>query len=163
MKEVSDQDKLFYFEKSFFTLDGLWIIEAENFTDFETALRIDKAVWQRLLPIVIQRIKKYLKIETNSVGDIVDILSFRWSCEGWEYDILKKETDEAVIHIKHCPYKAIMDRSEGRQHVIRSICKEICVDLYKSAVESFNPEIKVKRDKQMGLGSEICDFHLRIT
>ena len=96
MKKVSEKDKLFYFEKNFFTLDGLWIIEAENFTDFETALEIDKAVWQRLIPIVFRRIKKYLRIETNTIKDIIDILSFRWSCEGWEYEVLKKGVNRYV-------------------------------------------------------------------
>ena len=56
-----------------------------------------------------------------------------------------------------------MDRSEGRQQVIGRICKDVCIDLYKSAVESLNPNVEVKREKQMGLGGDVCDFHLRIT
>jgi len=33
MRELTTQDKLFFFEKHFFTLDGLWMIEAENIAD----------------------------------------------------------------------------------------------------------------------------------
>ena len=41
MKDVSIEDKLFYFERNFFTLDGLFVVEIENQTDFEMALKID--------------------------------------------------------------------------------------------------------------------------
>ncbi|MFX0136422.1 MAG: DUF6125 family protein, partial [Candidatus Hodarchaeota archaeon] len=76
MKKVSKEDKLFYFERNFFTLDGLWAIETEKETNWETALKIDVAVWKKLLKIIIRRIKKYLKIETNTLTDLVEILTF---------------------------------------------------------------------------------------
>ncbi len=77
MMDVSIEDKLFYFERNFVSLDGLWMLETEIHTDFETALKIDLNVWQRLLKIIFRRIKKYLNIETNTIQDMVEILSFR--------------------------------------------------------------------------------------
>ena len=67
-REVSKDDKLFYFGKHFFTLDGLWMIETEEETNWETALKIDTKVWIKLLRIIIRRIKRRLNIETNSWG-----------------------------------------------------------------------------------------------
>ncbi|GAG70099.1 unnamed protein product [marine sediment metagenome] len=162
MKDVSIEDKLFYFERNFFTLDGLFVVEIENQTDFETALKIDLMVWQKFLNIILGRIKRYLSIKSDSIKDLVEILSFRWSCEGWEYEIVKNEEKEADIEIKKCPYKAMMDRNEERHHLISQICKKICIPLYKSAIESFNPKIQLKRDKFMGLGDNICQFHFKL-
>ena len=73
-RKVNEKDKLFYYERSFFTLDGLWMIEVENETNWGTALKIDLAVWNRLLKIIVRRIKKYLKIETNTLQDQIYLL-----------------------------------------------------------------------------------------
>ena len=162
MKKVTDADKLFYFEKNFFTMDGLWMIETEKATDWETALKIDGAVWRKLLRIIIRRIKNYLKIETNSINDLVEILTFRWSVENWDYEILKHGQNDAKIIINTCPYKAIMDRNPERHDKIPLICKEMCIDFYKEIVEDFNPEIEVVRSKYSGLGDNICDFHFKL-
>jgi len=138
-------------------------VEIENQTDFKTALKIDLIVWQRFLKIILSRIKHYLNIKSDSIKDLVEILSFRWGCEGRENEIVKNEEKKADIEIKKCPYKAMMDRNEERHHVISQICKKICIPLYKSAIESFNPKIQVKRDKFMGLGDNICQFRFKLT
>ncbi|MHA1343947.1 MAG: DUF6125 family protein [Promethearchaeota archaeon] len=84
MRKVSLEDKLFYFERNFFTLDGLWMIETEAETDWTTALKIDLEVWKKLLKIIIRRIRKYLEIKTNTIKDLLNILTFRWTVENWE-------------------------------------------------------------------------------
>lgn len=159
MRKVSKEDKLFFFEKNFFTLDGLWIIEIENETDWETALKVDIIVWQKLYKIIFRRVKRYLGIETNTIKDLVDILSFCWSCEGYIYDILKVSEKEALMHITECPYKSAMDRNPERHERIKSICLDMCIPFYEPALEEFNPNIMLERKRFMGAGDEICDFH----
>ena len=161
MKEVSNKDKLFYFERNFFTLDGLWMLETENEVGWETALKIDKAVWDKLLKIIIRRIKKYLKIEANTLQNLIEILTFRWSIEGWKYTI-KDEENEILIEIKECPYKAIMDRNPERHDKIVSICKDMCIPFYEKVARDFNPKIIIKRTNYLGLGDSYCDFHFFI-
>lgn len=162
MRKVSDADKLFYFEKNFFTLDGLWMIETEEETNWGTALKIDTAVWKRLLQIIIRRIKSYLKIETNTIEDLIEILTFRWTVEGWEYDIIKKERNEAEIKIMKCPYKEIMDRNPERQDRIPLICKNMCIGFYEDVTERFNSKIALERTEFMGLGGSKCDFKFKM-
>ena len=162
-RKVNDKDKLFYFERNFFTLDGLWMIEVENETNWDTALKIDLRVWKKLLKIIIKRIKAYLKIETNSLDDLINILTFRWSIENWEYEVLNISTkDEVFIEITQCPYKSIMDRNPERQDKAPLICKEMCVPFYESIIQEFNPDIEVKRNYFMGLGNKHCDFHFKL-
>ena len=84
MRKVNDADKLFYYERNFVTLDGLWMLEAEKEIGWDRALKIDVTVWTRLFKIIIRRLKKYLNIETNTLNDLVEILTYRWSIEGWK-------------------------------------------------------------------------------
>lgn len=162
MREVTEKDKLFYFERNFFTLDGLWMIETEEETDWETALKIDLAVWRRLLKIIFRRIRNYLKIETNTLEDLMDILTFRWSCENWDYKVDELEEKKATITINKCPYNEIMARNPERQDKAPLICKDMCIPFYKSIIQEFNPAIKVKRTQFQGLGDTTCDFQLEI-
>ena len=158
MKKVSIEDRLFYFEKSFFTLDGLWMIETENETDWETALKIDLLVWKRLLKIIIRRIKNHLHLDSNNLKDLMEILTFRWTVEGWDYDVLKNERNEAIVRINSCHYISIMERNPDRKEKVPLICKNMCIPFYEAIVKDFNPNIKVERDKFIGLGDEICNF-----
>ncbi len=162
MRKITDADKLFYFEKNFFTMDGVWMIETEKEIGWDTALKIDKAVWIRLMRIIFRRIKKYLKIESNTLGDLVDIITFRWSIEGWIYKVNRISALEVIIDIKECPYKAIMDRNPERQERIPLICNNMCFPFYKAAFKEFNPKIKFERKKAMGLGDNKCDFCFKL-
>jgi len=162
MRKISDTDKLFYFENNFFSVDGVWMLETEKEVGWDAAIKIDTAVWTRLLKIFIRRIKRYLNIDTNSLEDLIEIITFRWSIEGWDYEIIKNNESDIVINIIKCPYKSIMERSENRQEKIPLICKNMCEPFYKTVFEDFNQEIKIERNKFMGLGDKICDFHFKI-
>ncbi|MFX0005790.1 MAG: DUF6125 family protein [Promethearchaeota archaeon] len=161
MREVNDADKLYYFQKSFFTLDGLWMLETEKEVGGQIALKIDKKVWIKLMEIIFRRIKKYLSIETNSLIDLIEILTFRWSVEGWKYSINQTSGFEVNIKIIECPYKATMDRNPERKNKIPLICNDFCIPFYNAIIGNFNPNIKIERNKFMGLGDNICNFHFR--
>ncbi|MBD3212774.1 MAG: hypothetical protein GF311_09200 [Candidatus Lokiarchaeota archaeon] len=159
MKKVSDKDKLFFFERHFLTLDGLWMIETENELGWDRALKIDTEVWKKLLKIIIRRLKDYLEIQGNSIGDLLKILTFRWTVEGWEFDSKTKD-EKVVVQIKKCPYKSAMSRNPERHDKIPLICQDMCIPFYKHIIEHFNPNIRVERNKYMGLGDSICNFEL---
>jgi hypothetical protein len=162
MRDLTTQDKLFFFERHFFTLDGLWMIETENKLDWDTALEIDLNVWKKLLKIIFRRIKKYLKVDGNTLGDLVKILTFRWAAEGWDYTIENLKKNEIHIEIRKCPYKSAMDRNPERHDKIPLICNNMCRPFYKDIVSNFNSEIKVNRESFMGLGDDLCDFTFSI-
>jgi len=160
MKELTVKDKLFFFEKHFFTLDGLWMIEAEKKTDWDTALEIDLQVWLKLLKIVFKRLKKYLDIPSNDLIDLLEILTFRWTVEGWKYDILNVGSNNVSISVRSCPYKSAMDRNPERHDKIPLICNNMCKPFYQEIVKDFNPLITLKRTKFMSFKADECDFHL---
>jgi len=162
MRHVTKDDKLFFFERNFFTLDGLWIIEVENEVDWDTALKVDIVVWQKLYQIIFRRVKRYLNIKTNTLKDLVEVISFCWSCEGYKYEIEKNEDTEAILNITMCPYKAAMDRNPERHDRIKAICLKMCIPFYEPALEDFNPNIKLERNKFMGVGDNLCNFHFTL-
>ena len=161
MRKVTDTDKLFYFEKNFVTLDGLWMLETEKVVGWDKALEIDNTVWIRLLKIIVRRIKNYLRIETNTLLDLVEIITFRWSIEGWDYTINIISDSDIKIEINKCPYKSSMDRNEDRNEKIPLICKNMCKVIYTQLTEGFNPKIKLEKNKSMGLGDSFCEFHFK--
>jgi len=158
MKKINQDDKLFFFEKSFFTLDGLWMIETEDTTNWETALKLDVIVWKELLKVIFRRLKKYLQLEKNDLTNLIDILTFRWSIEGWEYKVLQHKYDKVKILVNQCPYKAAMDRNPERTEKQSLICKEMCIPFYKSTINDFNKDIIINRTEYMGLSGSYCDF-----
>ncbi|MFX1497090.1 MAG: DUF6125 family protein [Promethearchaeota archaeon] len=160
MKLLSTNDKIFFFERNFFTLDGLWMIKTEEETNWETALNIDLIVWKKLLKIIFQRLKEYLDIQSNNLIDFIKILTFRWSVEGWDYEILFPNKSQIEIIIKNCPYYAAMDRNPDRHEKIPLICRNVCIPLYESLVVGFSKDIKISRRKFKGLGDHNCNFIL---
>ena len=158
MRKVNQDDKIFFFERSFFTLDGLWMIETEEMANWETALKIDLIVWKNLLKVVIRRTKKYLNLEKNDITNLIEILTFRWSIEGWKYEINQSDNDNVKILVNQCPYKSTMDRNPERKEKQLLICKKMCIPFYKAIIKDFNENIAIERTRYMGLGDDYCDF-----
>ena len=161
-KEVTLEDRLFYFENHWFTMDGLWMVETENELGKKLALKIDIVVWQRLYQTIFRRLKRYLSIKENSIKDLIKILEFAWSCEGYNYEIVKAEQTDAILNIKTCPYKSMMDRNPDRHDRIEAICKDMCIPFYEPAIEDFNPQIVLKRKQFLGVGDSVCDYHFKL-
>ncbi|MFW9930809.1 MAG: DUF6125 family protein, partial [Candidatus Thorarchaeota archaeon] len=157
MKNISQKDKLFLLERSFFTLDGLWMIKLENVSNWELALKIDSKVWENLLKIIIRRLKKYLNLHDNNLENLLKILTFRWSVEGWKFDLIP-QNNGYTIEIQNCPYKSAMDRNPDRQDKIPLICREMCIPFYQEIVYTYNPLISLRREDFMGLGDKVCSF-----
>jgi predicted hydrocarbon binding protein len=162
IRKPNNADKLFYFEKNFRTLDGLWVIETENELGWDATLKLDIIVWQRLYKIVFRRVKNYLNITGNSLSDLIDILSFVWNCEGNIHEINQKDDKNATINIVKCPYIEAMERNPDRHSRIESICLEMCIPYLQPVIKEFNPKIDVKREKFIGLGDSVCDFSLNL-
>jgi len=162
IKKIQKEDKLYYFERSFRTLDGLWIIEVETEINWDTALKLDIIVWQRLYKIIFRRVKKYLELEGNSLEDLLKILSFTWNCEGNKHEVIIHSPNSAAIQMTKCPYIEAMLRNPKRHEKISSICKEMCLPYLDPLITDFNPNIKLERKKLIGIGDEICDFHFEL-
>jgi len=158
MREVNQDDKLFFFERSFITLDGLWMIETEEMTNWKAALKIDVIVWKKLLKVIIRRLKKYLNLEENDITNLIRILTFRWSIEGWKYRRIHHNDGKIKILVNQCPYKSAMDRNPERKEKQSLICNDMCIPFYKAITKDYSENIELERTSYMGLGDDYCDF-----
>jgi predicted hydrocarbon binding protein len=52
-----------------------------------------------------------------------------------------------------------MERNPDLYEKIEDICKKMCVPFLESALEKFNPNIKVERKKFLGTGDDYCGFY----
>ncbi|TFF86036.1 MAG: hypothetical protein EU517_01000 [Promethearchaeota archaeon] len=157
MKHIARKDKLFLLERSFFTLDGLWMIKLEDATNWNTALKIDSNVWGALLEVIIRRLKNYLNLRQNSLENLLRILTFRWTAERWKFQLRIQEDGYKVV-VEDCPYNSAMARNPERRSKIPLICRDMCIPFYKEVIQKYNPLISLKREKFMGLGDEVCTF-----
>ena len=157
MRTVTQQDKIFLLERSFFTLDGLWMIKLEEVSNWDIALKVDSKVWDALLEIIIRRLRKYLDLQDNNLENLMKILTFRWTAEGWHFEVLTQKDGYGIL-IKNCPYKSVMDRNPERHDKIPLICRDMCIPFYKEIVRRYNPLIRLQRNKFMGLGDDVCSF-----
>ena len=157
--QLTDADKLAYFQQNFFTLDGLWMVVLEEWLGLEKTLKIDMQVWERFFPTVYRRIARYLKITTQTVEDFIKVLGFRWIAEGWGFTIEEVSPKLARVRIEKggCPYNAALERAQ-RLDKAPHICNENCERLYQIAVNTFNPAIQMHRTKRQGNGDDWCDF-----
>jgi hypothetical protein len=162
LRKINSSDKLFFFEKHFFTLDGLWMIETEEKIGWNDALQIDLDVWIDLLRIIMRRLKRYLNINDNSLASLIKILDFRWQVEGWKFEIAFQDENICKIKVSDCPYNSAMQRNPNRIERGPLICKNMCIPFYKSVVKEYNPDIKLNRFHYLGLGDDYCSFELEM-
>lgn len=160
---LSDADKLYYFQRNWFTLDGMWMVVVEEELGLERTIAIDLQVWERLFPILYRRIKRRLGVTGTGVDDFVRVLAFRWVAEGWTFSVdeetLSPAHAEITIAPGGCPYHQALVRAE-RPDKIPRICHEVCDPLYDIAAKAFNPKIRVRRTLRQGDGAGTCNFLL---
>jgi hypothetical protein len=114
--------QLEYFKKSYFAVDGLWFVKVEEEWDFDTALEIDRRVWEVLPKIQARRLKELMKVESG-LEDLRRVLEVKFSAEGYKYKIKTGNILEA--RIIHCPWLEIMEKS-GRSHLAGQVGEIIC-------------------------------------
>ncbi|MBD3193500.1 MAG: hypothetical protein GF317_00480 [Candidatus Lokiarchaeota archaeon] len=159
MNQVEKQDKLFFYERHFLTLDGLWMIETEKEFGWDFALEIDLAVWNRFLNIMIEEIMKYKKLEQHSIQNLILILAFRWKVEEWDFDVkINDAQSKVLVKIDKCPYNSAMLRNPERHDKIPLICKNMCIPFYEEIISNYNKNIQLDRRNYLGLGNQFCDF-----
>ncbi|MHA1730898.1 MAG: DUF6125 family protein [Promethearchaeota archaeon] len=157
--ELSGKDKLFYFQRNFFTLDGTWMVVLEERLGLEETFELDLQVWSRLFPVIYRRIKRYLGLDDDSLESFVRVLGFRWAAEGWDFSVDELSPERAVLTVKAggCPYLEALKRA-GRPDKFPMVCEIVCDPIYQIAATAFNPKLKVARPTHQGTGDETCAF-----
>jgi len=164
---LTDEQKTEYFRRSYTAVDGLWFMKIEERFGFDLALTIDEAVWS-ILPKIQARTLKGMMNLNNGIEDLMKALSTRFSLEGYEFKMQRKD-DGIEVEVIRCPWHQIMLKS-GRGDLSEKVSNVICrvenetwareFSLYKEEeVESRNCErISFERESRLCRGEGRCSL-----
>jgi len=142
--------------RSFFAVDGLWFVNLEKRSSFETALKLDQAVWKSMAKIQARKCLELTGSEKDLRG-LGDCLDLKFRSEGWEYD-MSHARDALEVQVKSCPWLRILERS-GRGEMEPVIANAICKLEYTTWAEEFGGGIHFSHSAGSSLGT--CSLTFR--
>ena len=157
MLNLSDQQIIEYFKKSYTSVDGLWFMKAEEQYDFEAALRMDVKVWQ-VMPKIQARMLKPLANTGNSLKDLMQCLTTKLTLEDFSFTTEDKiDSGSFSIIISKCPWHNLMVRSK-REHLSEKVGSQICNNEYPVWAKEFGDDIVFQLESLICAGAGSCIF-----
>jgi hypothetical protein len=159
MSVFSDKDKAEYYHRCYKTVDGLWFVKSEEKFDFDTALELDREVWNVMPKIQARFIKKKLGAG-EGLKALEMCLSQKLELDGFKFQVEKKEKDGILTGIEFkistCPWHEILIKS-GREHLSDKIGGVICGIEYETWALEFGEDIRFSfGDKRICRGDPCC-------
>lgn len=132
-------DLLKMYSKNSMTIDGLWFINVEEKNGLDTALEIDKLVWDKYAVIEAKRIKNVLNITEKGIPAFVKAFNFQIWAPGMEYGFPEVTENKAIFHVTDCTIQKA--RIKDKRPEFR--CKPIGLSLFTHFAEVIDPDIKI--------------------
>jgi hypothetical protein len=147
MKVVKDMSKnelrglLEDASKNWIALDGLWFRAIEKKYGIETAIDLDKEVWELYTVIEARRIMKRLGIESGGgILALVQCLNFRLYVFINDQEVTEISETRCVFRMKSCR----VQEARKRQSLPDFPCKSVGVIEYSLFAKTIDPRIKTK-------------------
>ncbi len=144
-----------FLKRSYFAVDGLWFVKAEERFGFDEAIALDEAVWEVMSKIQARKARAALGIIGNSLEDLAQAFSLKLTAEGYDYDF-DIDTSAATFTIRTCPWYEIL-KSSGRTHIAETIAERICKREFAGWIREFEQDVGVHFDGRLCVPSEECD------
>lgn len=166
MTKFTDRDKAEYFHRSYKSVDGLWFLKTEEKYDFETALEIDRTVWEIMPKIQARFLKKKLGVD-KGIDALIECFSKKLELDGFEFRKKKSVSEDSNIgHIdfvlSRCPWHDILIKSK-REHLSDKIGGIICGTECKVWASEFGPGITFSfEEKRICRGHSSCTLTFKI-
>ncbi len=144
-------------EKAFTALDGLWFLGVEEEFDFDSALKVDIAVWQRFGQTLIRRMKKMWNKDTLTRQDILRFLDILYVFGHLKVDKVIAEGNTYTYTVNQCPWWDNLKRS-GRDKLIP--CHTVDEEMFKAWLKSLDPEAQVEFQASLPQGQEKCAWRI---
>jgi len=145
MRQFSEKDRAEYFHRSYKAVDGLWFVKTEEKYSFDTAIELDRIVWEVMPKIQARFLKKKLGVD-KGIDALVKCFSKKLELDGFEFKIEKtvsekKCTCQIDFVLSRCPWHDILIKS-GREHLSEKIGGIICGTEYKVWASEFGPDLR---------------------
>ena len=155
MKKLDEPGIKTYLQRSYGAVDGLWFMKVEEKLGFESALEIDRQVWEVLPKIQARLLKKLLDLE-NGLESLEESLVVRLELDGFEFTRNQAE-GQLEINIHLCPWFQLMLKS-GRQHLAGRVGEVVCATEYAAWCKEFGDGISVEITDMICKGASVCRF-----
>ena len=135
-------DLLFMHIRDMWAVDGLYFLGIESKYDTESAVEIDRQVWESMGELECNRLIKIFKVqEDRPFVKFVDLLK----ATGWFLDLENKtlEYDSGEHKITIINYKCRVQNTRLRKDLSEFPCKPVRLGFMKSFAKTYNPNIKV--------------------
>ena len=145
MDQFSDRGKAEYYHRCYQAADGLWFVKTEEEFDFDTALDLDKKVWEVMPKIQARFFKKKLSVD-KGLDALCKCFSKKLELDGFKFEVERSIPEDGMggnigFKISKCPWHDILVKSK-RSHLSDKIGGIICGTEYNVWALEFGPDIK---------------------
>ncbi|NOR16005.1 MAG: hypothetical protein GQ544_09885 [Candidatus Aminicenantes bacterium] len=144
LKDMSKEQLLGLLEdasKNWLALDGLWFRAVENRYGIETAIDLDKEVWETYTVIEARRIMKRLGMEPGGgIPALIQCLKFRLYVHINDQEVTEISETRCVFRMKSCR----VQEARKRQGLLDFPCKSVGIIEYSLFAKTIDPRFKTK-------------------
>jgi hypothetical protein len=127
--------------KNWLTLDGLWFRAVESRYGIETAIDLDKEVWETYTVIEARRIMKRLGIESGGgIPALIQCLKFRLYVHINDQVVTEVSETRCVFRMKSCR----VQEARKRQALFDFPCKPVGFIEYSLFAKTIDPRLKTR-------------------
>jgi hypothetical protein len=153
--ELTKEQVIEYFRRSYTAVDGLWFVKVEDGYGFDVALRTDEEVWQ-ILPKIQARMLKSMGCVASGIAGLRDCLATKLTLEGFVFKVEDiKDGDGFRVNIERCPWHDLLVKS-NRKHLSGKVGSVICSTEYSVWAAEFDDKIHFELTSQICQGAPLC-------
>ena len=139
MAETSEGKTLKLFSRSMVTLDGLWFLAVEDKYGLETAMELDKKVWESFPPTHLKRVAKAFSVTEGGIAGFIRVFELDSLWIIFKPVIQRIDGGSLILRCTDCPPQKARIR-DGRGEFP---CKPVGVSCFGNMVKAFAPEARV--------------------
>lgn len=160
MRDLTDEEKVRYFRRSYRAVDGLWFVKVEEKRGFDEAFSVDHEVWAVMAKIQARSLKSILGAG-GGIDALLACFSAKLSLDGFTF-----RTEAAAdgrgftIVADSCPWHELRVKS-GRDGLFEKRGHLICRTEYGGWAAEFGPDIRFTLGTQLCRGEGACRLEFR--
>jgi len=155
MDRLDDRVIADFLRRSYFAVDGLWFVKAEEERSFEAALGLDEQVWRVMPKIQARKARELLGVEGHGIADLIRCFGLKLAAEGYEYEVRRPSDHEAEVVVTYCPWYAVLQRTR-RESVAAVIADRICSSEFACWAKEFSQDIELSIRERLCSGGRKC-------
>ena len=149
-----DSDLVAYLRRSYHAVDGLWFLMAEEAHGFETALDLDRRVWEVLAKIQARKARELTGCMGNTPQELARCFSLKLTADGHSFEC-RIEPGQVRFTIRECPWLALLEKSERRRIAVQ-VAQAICPTEGRVWCREFGGEYEYEMPEMQCAGDGCC-------